>query len=178
LFAALERFQDDFRFGIQTNGTLLDDADLEFLTERGIAIGLSLDSDLEDVATRTRKTWAGDSVYAKVVATMEKLRGYANYSVICTVTRENMHRLVRTVDFLHQRNVPTCMLNPVRCTREGARETKPADHDMSHHYLAALDRTYKLYRRTSRKLVVANFANILIAILAPQTRRLMCDISP
>ena len=27
-------------------------------------------------------------------------------------------------------------------------------------------------------MVVANFANILIAILAPQARRLMCDISP
>ncbi len=45
LFAGLEQFQDDFRFGIQTNGTLLDDADLEFLTSRGIAIGLSLDAD-------------------------------------------------------------------------------------------------------------------------------------
>jgi uncharacterized protein len=178
LFAGLEKFHDDFRFGIQTNGTLLDDADLEFLTSRGIAIGLSLDSDLETTSTQTRKTWDGASVYGKVLATMEKLRGYPNYSVICTVTRENMRRLVRTVDFFHQQGVPTCMLNPVRCTREGAREVKPADHEMSRYYLAALDRTHQLYRETGRKLVVANFANILIAILAPQARRLMCDISP
>jgi hypothetical protein len=32
--------------------------------------------------------------------------------------------------------------------------------------------------QTGRKLVDANFANILIAILAPTARRLMCDISP
>ncbi len=178
LFTAIEQFQEDFRFGIQTNGTLLDDTDLEFLTSRGIAIGLSLDSDLEAIATRTRKTWGGDSVYARVLAAMKKLSGYPNYSVICTVTRQNMLRLPRMVDFLHERSVPTCMLNPVRCTREGARGLKPADHEMSRYYLAALDRTHQLYRKTGRKLVVANFANILIAILAPQARRLMCDISP
>jgi uncharacterized protein len=178
LFAALEQFHEDFRFGIQTNGTVLTATDLEWLSSRGIAIGISLDSDLETVAARTRKTWAGESVYAKVLTTMEILRGYANYSVICTVTRENMHRLSRTVEFLHQRNVPTCMLNPVRCTLAGARGLRPTDRQMSRHYLAALDRTYELYRQTGRKLVVANFANVLLAILAPQARRLMCDISP
>jgi uncharacterized protein len=178
LFAALEQFQGDMRFGIQTNGTLLDGKDIDFLMSRGIAIGLSLDADLESTATATRKTWNGDSVYAKVLATMDRLSGYPNYSVICTVTKQNMRRLVRTVDFFHARGVPTCMLNPVRCTREGARDIKPADHQMSRHYLAALDRTLELYRKTGRKLVVANFANILIAILAPQARRLMCDISP
>jgi uncharacterized protein len=178
LFAAFERFQKDFRFGIQTNGTLLSDADVEFLTSRGIAIGLSLDSDLESVATRTRKTWDGKSVYASVLAAMDKLRGYSNYSVICTVTRRNMGRLSHLVDFLHQWDVPTCMLNPVRCTQEGARVLKPTDPTMSRHYLAALDRTYDLYRKSRRKLIVANFANILISILAPPARRLMCDISP
>jgi uncharacterized protein len=35
-----------------------------------------------------------------------------------------------------------------------------------------------LFKQTGRRLVVANFANILLAILAPQARRLMCDISP
>jgi len=178
LFAGLEQFGGDFRFGLQTNGTLLTDGDIEFLTSRGIAIGLSLDADVESVASRARKTWSGRSVFGKVLATMEKLRGYPNYSVICTVTRQNQRQLSRTVEFFHKHEVPTCMLNPVRCTRPGARRIKPADHEMSRYYLAALDRTHELYERTGRKIVVANFANILLAILAPQARRLMCDISP
>ena len=178
LFAGLDNFKDDFRFGLQTNGTLLEDADIEFLTSRGIAIGLSLDSHSEAIATRTRKTWGGRSVFDKVLSTMEKLRGYPNYSVICTVTEQNMRQLVKMVDFFHEREVPTCMLNPVRCTREGAREIKPKDHEMSRNFLRAMDRTRELYEQTGRKLVVANFANILIAILAPLARRLMCDISP
>jgi len=178
LFATLEHFKNDFRFGLQTNGTLLEDADIEFLTSLGIAIGLSLDSHVESIATRTRKTWAGRSVFDKVLATMEKLRGYPNHSVICTVTQQNMRQLVPLVEFFHEREIPACMLNQVRCTREGAREIKPRDHEMSRHYLRALDRTRELYEETGRKLVVANFANILLAILAPQARRLMCDISP
>jgi len=178
LFAGLAKYHDDFRFGIQTNGTLLEDDDIKFLTDLNIAIGLSLDSAAEIVATRTRKTWDGSSVYNKVLATMDKLRGYPNHSVICTVTQQNMEQLTEIVDFFHEREIPTCMLNPVRCTREGAREIKPKDHEMSVHYLKAMERTYELYQKTGRKLVVANFANILISILAPQARRLMCDISP
>ena len=178
LLAAFDRYGDDFRFGIQTNGTVLSDAEYDVLMQHGVAIGLSLDSCMDEIVTRTRKTWDGHSIYAKVVAAMEKLRGYSNYSVICTVTRENMDQLVQTVEFFHERGVTTCMLNPVRCTRQGARDIKPTDEDISRHYLAALDRTEELYRETNRRLVVANFANILIAILAPQARRLMCDISP
>ena len=178
LVAAFDRYGDDFRFGIQTNGTVLNDAQYDILMERGIAIGLSLDCCLDEVVTRTRKTWDGHSIYAKVVAAMEKLRGYSNYSVICTITRENLKQLVSTVEFFHERGVTTCMLNPVRCTRQGARDIKPSDEDVSKYYLAALQRSEELYRETNRRLVVANFANILIAILAPQARRLMCDISP
>jgi uncharacterized protein len=70
------------------------------------------------------------------------------------------------------------MLNAVRCTREGARKIKPSDHELSKYYLRALDRTQELYRETGRKLIVANFANIIISIIAPTARRLMCDISP
>lgn len=178
LFAGLNQFQNDFHFGIQTNGTLLNDADIRFMTERGIAIGLSLDGPTELITGRTRKTWTGRGVHGKVVETMEKLRGYPNYSVICTVTQHNLSHLVKTVEFFHEYEVPTCMLNPVRCTRTEARRIKPSDEMMSRYYLQALDRTYELYRKSGRKLVVANFANILLAILAPQARRLMCDISP
>jgi len=178
LFAGLEKFKDDFRFGVQTNGTLLDDSDIGFLKSLGVAVGLSLDSASELIGSRTRKTWEGRGVHEKILATMEKLRGYPNFSVICTVTEQNMEELSDVVDFFHGHEVPTCMLNPVRCTREGARQIKPSDHEMSGHYLRALDRTWELYQKTGRKLVVANFANILISILAPQARRLMCDISP
>ena len=178
IFAGIEAYGKDFRFGVQTNGTLLDEETTEFLTLRGIGIGLSLDGAAPAIAKRTRQTWAGEDVYGKVISALERLKGYANYNVICTVTNQNMRSLNAMVDFYHEHEVPVCMLNPVRCTRQGARDIKPADHELSKFYIKALDRTYELYQQTGRKLVVANFANVLVSIAAPAARRLMCDISP
>jgi uncharacterized protein len=49
---------------------------------------------------------------------------------------------------------------------------------MGRMFIKALERTYELYEQTGRKLIVGNFANILLSIIAPSARRLMCDISP
>ena len=178
LFDAIDAFGKEFRFGVQTNGTLLDDEAISFLTSRDVSIGISLDGASTAVADRNRRTWDGGGVSGAVVDTMRKLRGYSGWSVICTVTKDNMRSLVDVVDFFHANGAPTCMLNIVRCTLEGARRVKPRDGEAAKHFLAALDRTNELYRRTGRKLIVANFANVLIGILAPTARRLMCDISP
>ncbi|PWW82860.1 MULTISPECIES: peptide-modifying radical SAM enzyme CbpB [Prosthecochloris] len=178
VFTAIDYFSDDFRFGVQTNGTLLDRESADFLMSRGVGIGFSLDAPEALLASRTRKTWSGDGVYDSVVQAIELVKGYDRYSVICTVTKENMAALVDMVDFFHAMEVPVCMLNPVRCTRVGGRMMKPDDAAMANYYLKALDRTHELYRETGRKLVVANFANILLAVLAPTARKLMCDISP
>lgn len=178
VFAAIDEFADDFVFGLQTNGTLLDDAAVEFLTARNVSIGLSLDGPVAGVTDATRRTWGGRSVHGKVLAAMDRLKGYGSWSVITTCTTENLPYLTRMVELFHEREVPTCMLNTVRCTLPGARGVKPADGDMARAFFAALDRTHGLYRETGRKLMVANFANILLAILAPTARRLMCDISP
>ena len=178
VFAAIDTFGDDFVFGLQTNGTLLDRTAIDFLTNRGVSIGLSLDGPEAAITDSTRRTWSGRSVHKRVLAAMDNLRGYDAWSVITTCTTENLAHLTRMVELFHAREVPTCMLNTVRCTLPGARGVKPADSDMARAFIAALDRSHELYRETGRKLVVADFANILLAILAPSARRLMCDISP
>lgn len=178
VFAAIEQYRDDFRFGVQTNGTLLDETAIDFLTSHNIGIGLSIDGHIAEVADRTRRNWSGQGSFTRVLAAMERLRGYPSYNVICTVTSKNLRALSQIVDFFHSHEVPVCMLNPVRCTQPGAREVKPTDAQLSKYYLSALDRTYELYQKTGRKLVVANFANVLVGIVAPTARRLMCDISP
>ena len=178
VFAGIERFRDDFLFGVQTNATLLDDQAVEFLSSRGVSIGVSLDAAGAAVADRTRKTWDGSGVYGRVIEAMERLRGYRNWSVICTISTENVRHLTQVVEFFHRRQVPTCLMNILRCTLPPARQVKPDDATAAREFIRALERSYDLYRRTGRKLVVGNFANILLAIVAPTARRLMCDISP
>ncbi|MBA3065257.1 radical SAM protein, partial [bacterium] len=66
VFSAIERFDKYFRFGIQTNGTLLDSEAIKFLTSRKISIGLSIDGGSGKVADKLRKTWNGKGVFQKV----------------------------------------------------------------------------------------------------------------
>jgi uncharacterized protein len=178
MFEAIDRYSDRFRFGVQTNATLLDDRAAGFLMDRGCGIGLSLDAPKPEVADRSRRRWTGDGVFNSTVEAIRRLKGYAGFNVICTMNRENLGQLTDMVEFLHAEEVPACMLNVVRCTQPGGRQAWADDHDVAKAYLAALDRTHELFRQTGRKLVVANFVNILISILAPTARRLMCDISP
>ncbi len=178
VFAGIERYTGDFRFGIQTNAVFLDDRAVEFLTSREVSIGISIDAPTAAVSDRTRKNWDGRGVFNDVIEAMERLRGYERWSVICTITGENMRHLTKLVEFFHGFEVPTCLMNIVRCTLSPSREIKPSDRTAATHFLRALDRTYELYLETGRRLPVANFANILLAIIAPTARRLMCDISP
>ena len=178
VFDAIDRFKDDFRFGVQTNATLLDDSAIEFLTSRGIGIGISLDGHTAAIAGRTRKNWNRQGVFDKVVDAMDRLRGYAGFNVIATVSEANVRSLTRIVDFFHKHGVSIAMLNPVRCTRKGGRDLKPDNALLAREFTKALDRTYELWQKTGRKLAIANFANVLVGIVAPAARRLMCDISP
>jgi len=178
MFAGIERYAEDFLFGVQTNATLLDAAAIDFLTSYGVGIGISLDGHTPEIANRTRATWNGAGVFDAVCAVMDQLHDYPGFSVLCTITTKNMAHLTDIVDFFHGRSVQTCMLNILRCTLPHAREVKPDDATAAEHYLAALERTHQLYRQTGRKLIVANFANALLGVVAPTARRLMCDISP
>jgi uncharacterized protein len=178
VFSGIEQYADDFRFGIQTNATLLDDSAVEFLKSRNVSIGISLDGAEAAISDRTRINWDGKGVHTQVLDAMERLKGYNGWSVICTITNENMRHLTKLVEFFHEKEVPTCLLNIVRCTLPSSLEVKPDDIDASTHYIAALERTHELYLETGRKMPVGNFANILLAIMAPTARRLMCDISP
>lgn len=178
VFAAIERFGDRFHFGLQTNATLLEDADLDFIRNRELSLGLSLDAHLAEVADATRHNWQGTGVFGKVAGLLDRLAGYPHYSVICTVTSTNVAHLPEIVEYFHLKQVPVAMLNPVRCTREGGRGLKPDNLELARAFTRALDRTRELLELTGRKLVIANFANVLAGLVAPTTRRLMCDISP
>jgi uncharacterized protein len=178
IFASIEQFSDRFSFGIQTNATLLDNQDLDFIKRHEISVGISLDAHTAAIANKTRRNWQGKGYFEKLISVLEKLAGYPNYSVIATVTKANVNHLSDIVDFFHGHGVHVAMLNPVRCTQAGGRALKPDNNIFAAQFNKALDRSRALYERTGHKLVIANFANVLTGIVAPTARRLMCDISP
>ena len=178
VFRAIEDFQNDFVFGIQTNGSLLDDEAISFLKEHNVGIGLSLDAPDEVIADKARKNWNGHGAFRHIVRVLNLLAGYPSYNVITTVSKLNVHTLPQMVDFYADHGVGMVMFNPVRCTQKGGRELKPDDDILARYFFEALDRTQEIFAKRNFKIVVVNFANVLAGILGPTTRRLMCDISP
>lgn len=178
IFAAIDAFGDYFRFGVQTNGVLLDRETVDFLTGRGVSIGISVDAHNAEVADTVRQTWNEKGAFDKALTALRLLAGYPALSVICTVTQANVGFLTEIVDFFFKENVTTAMLNPVRCTQRGGRDLKPDNAVLALEFTRALDRTFELFEATGRKMVIANFANVLAGIVGPTTRQLMCDISP
>jgi uncharacterized protein len=178
VFQGIEAFGDRFRFGVQTNATLLDSEAEAFLVGKGVSLGLSLDGATALVADRSRRTWSGIGVFDQVVQVLERLAEYPGLNVITTITRENLENLPAIVDFLHGRRVRNALFNPVRGTQPGGRDLMPAGEALAAYFFGALERAAKLYDQTGHKLVIGNFANLLLGLVAPGARRLMCDISP
>jgi len=178
VFQGIGKYGDYFRFGVQTNAVLLDQEAMDFLKARGVGIGISLDGPTPEVADRTRRTWGGSGVFGQTVKVLEELTGYPGLNVITTVTKENVRSLPELVDFFHARGLTNVLLNPVRGTQAGGRALMPDQGELAHFFFAALDRAFELFEETGRKLVIGNFANLLLGLVAPGARRLMCDISP
>ena len=178
VYQGIERFADDFKFGIQTNATLLDEDAIDFFTGHDVGIGISLDAHTKNIADRTRKNWRGEGQFGKVAEVLKRLADYPGFNVISTVTTDNVRSLTRIVEYFHRHGVKAAMLNPVRCTLVGGRRLKPDNSQLAGQFLKALDRCYELWEETGRKLLISNFANVLMGIVAPTGRKLMCDISP
>jgi uncharacterized protein len=178
IYRGIDRYGDYFRFGVQTNATLLDEEAMDFFIRHDVVMGISLDAHNKEIADRARKNWSGEGQFDKVASVLERLGDYPGFNVICTVTTANVRSLTKIVEYFHSRRVPVAMLNPVRCTLQGGRDLKPDNRTLARQFIKALDRSYELWQETGRKLVIANFANVLMGIVAPSARRLMCDISP
>jgi uncharacterized protein len=125
VFAGIERFHEDFVFGIQTNASLLDEEAIAFLTGHQVGIGISLDGPDAKTANGARKNWQGSGFFNQATRVLEQLASYPALNVITTVTSLNVHALPEMVDFLSDHGVRVAMFNPVRCTQAGGLSLKP-----------------------------------------------------
>lgn len=178
LFKAIERFKDCFYFGIQTNALLLEKPDVEFIRKNNVSIGISLDA--ADMATNNRLRVSRDAGgnFKKAVEAIKWFKGYKGLNVITTMTKFNVNKLVELVGFLHKNKVGCVLINPVRLTQKNSRFLRPSDLTMARNFIKANEKAIKLSMHSKHKIIIGNFANVILAIVAPSARRLMCDISP
>lgn len=178
IFDAISRYGGYFKFGLQTNATLLKKADVEFLKRYHVGVGISLDSSAPSINDRLRVSEQGDGNFAKVTRAIEWFGGYEGLNVITTITKLNVKGLSDLIKFLHAKKVPCVLLNPIRLTQKNSRALRPGEKALTRHFIEAVNTAIELSRKTGYKIIIGNFANVILAIVAPVARRLMCDISP
>ncbi len=162
----------DFDFGLLTNGFLLEEDDAEFLIEEGVNVSVSFDSPYEEVEDFLR----GRGQFRKVCEILEWFDGYGRFSTITTITGYNYDHLPELIDFLAGR-VRVALVNPVRGTSAGGRALRPPTTAAAEKFIDAVEKAI-WHTKNGRRIVIADFANILLGIVAPYSRILQCDISP
>lgn len=178
IFDAIEKYSGIFKFGLQTNATLLEKDDVYFLKDHLVGVGISLDSHIASTNNRQRRTVQSGGNFKQAVKAIEWFGGYPGLNVISTVTKYNVKELPDMVKFLHMKRVPCVLFNPVRFTRVPLKALKPDEKLFAQYFIEAVETAINLSKTSRRKIIIGNFANTVLAIIAPQARRLMCDISP
>lgn len=173
IFQLVKEFGNEVHFGLQTNGLLLTETDAKFIKEHEVNIGVSLDSPIEEINDALR----GEGHHKQIMRILDWFNGYRGLNVVTTITTKNVSHLQALVRFLHNKQVGLCLMNPVRGTQKEALELRPDPSKLASEFIKAVDEAIKLTKE-GRKIVVADFANILLGIVAPSARVLMCDISP
>ena len=177
IFSSIEKFSKKFYFGIQTNAILLEKIDTEFLKSYKVSVGISFDSPDSKINNYTRRA-SGASNHDKAIQAIEWFDGYEGLNVITTITKYNVKGLSELVRFLHKKRVPCVLLNPVRATRKSTLRLRPEQKTLTGYFIKAVEEAIKLSRKSRRRIIIGNFSNIVLGIVAPQARRLTCDISP
>jgi len=178
IFKAIAGYKDRFHFGLQTNGMLLSKKDVMFLKKHNVGVGISLDSFMPEVNDQLRCSAESGGNFNKAVKAIESFQGYDGLNVITTVTKRNVTHLPELVEFLHAKKVSSVLLNPIRTTQKGARTLCPDEKLLTKYFIKAVGRALELSKNSTHRIIISNFTNIILAIIAPTARRLMCDISP
>lgn len=177
IFKSISRFSNRFHFGIQTNAVLLEEEDINFLKKYRVSVGISLDCSDPKVNDLLRKTTSNQGTFDKVRQVIDCFDGYPGLNVLSTITKYNVEQLPELVDFLAAKKIQSVLLNPVRCTNKKVLSLKPDNEILLKYFIKAVEKAIALSKSANR-IIIGNFANIIIGIVAPQARRLMCDITP
>lgn len=178
IFRAISNFEHQFHFGIQTNALLLEKTDVEFLKKHRVGVGISLDSFDPQINNKQRPSMGGNGNFNKAIEAIEWFDGYEGLNVITTITKFNVSHLPELVKFLHSKKVGCVLLNPVRLTAKASRNLQPDQELLTKYFIDAIEKAIELSKFSKHRIIIGNFANIILGIVAPTARRLMCDISP
>jgi uncharacterized protein len=108
--------------GIQTNGTLLNDAWCTFLAAEGFAVGLSLDG-AQELHDRCRLGRDGRSTFHQTMRGYERLRAHGVLTdILCVVSAHNVVHPLEVYRFFKDIEAPYVTFLPLVIRQQGAEE--------------------------------------------------------
>jgi uncharacterized protein len=159
---------------IQTNGTLIDDEWCDFIIERGLRIGVSVDGP-DFLHDQFRKTRGGEGTHARVVAGMRKLRErQIGFHVISVLTRASLDYPDELFDFYVSHGVTRVGFNVEEIEGPNTSSSLNAPY-LRESVTRFLSRFYDLVERSETPMQVREFEGASSALLSTANTRRTTD---
>lgn len=107
-------------FAIGTNAVLLDQEKFEWIAANNIALRLSYDGMSNDIHRRNKGGRESSGAVMRSLKMLSDAQSYKYWSVLNTVTRDNVGTMVDFMQFCHDFNVPSVQFQPVRAQGKAA----------------------------------------------------------
>lgn len=135
----MDRFAGlDVVHGVQTNATLVDEAWADFLAERRINVGVSIDGPPED--NQQRADWAGQPTFARIVRGIRLLMGREMVvSVIAVVPDPTPERAQRLYTFVAELGATWLGVNIEELEGSNNRRTAPPESQVRDFWAALIE---------------------------------------
>jgi len=179
LYTIIERWHGErIKFGIQSNGTLINEEDVLFFKKHNIDVGISIDGPSPEYHDIQRFYVNGKGTFKAVDRTLRMFKSLGvPVGAIITITRYNVSSLRDMLRYLISLGIRSALFNPVSPSTPNARNLMPPIEILSSSYKQLL---YDLVdmNRSGVKLIVQNIESIVVALTVTNMRTLACDISP
>lgn len=152
----------ELRLSITTNGTLVDDGDVDFFERHGFAVTISIDGD-RDTHDALRPFRNGRGSYDRILARIRPLlerQHRMQVSARVTVTPDNL-AIDAVVDELLALGFHSVGVSPMLSSPSGVGEVAPDDLAILLDHMIAAGRTYERHTLAGRRYAFANVANAM-----------------
>lgn len=179
LYEIVEEWRDEkITFGVQTNGTLINEEDIMFFKKHNIDVGISIDGPSSRYHDIQRFYINGIGTFKRVDEVLKMFKSYKTpVGAIVTVTKHNVNALRDMLRYLLSHEVESALFNPVSPSVPNAYKLTPSIEALitSYRYLS-----YDLVNmnQLESRLTIKNIESLIIALITTNMRVLACDASP
>lgn len=168
IYRLIDHYGNKVKFGIQTNGTLLDKDDVDFFLDSDVGMGISLDP-----TNDSRRKQLTREMFFKLFdrSSLQKI------GIISTITCRNVTQLVPFIEELYDLGISSVVLNPVFPENQAAKQLVPDLNALIENYIKAVDALITLNRKSAHKLVIDNIEGFLLPLISDYNKS-YCRMSP